>query len=76
MKTGTVLGPLTLRAGAPGYEDVAFQQVRLDDAIVVAADLIGVKPGELVLLTQGPSADGYRMELRCDALIVGTVGKP
>lgn len=75
MKTGTVLGQVALRARAPGYEDVVFQQVRVDDGILVAADLTGVKPGELVLLTQGPSADGYRMELRCDALIVGTVGE-
>ena len=75
MKIGTVLGEILLESCLPGWESVSCKQVRLEDGLLVAADLTGTKTGDLVLLTQESSANGYRMELRCDALIVGKVEK-
>jgi len=75
MKIGTVLGSVRLQSCAPGYEEILCKQVRLDDQVLVAADFSDTKPGDLVVLTEGESANGYRMDLRCDALILGKVDK-
>ena len=75
MLIGTVLGDVRLRECAVGYEQISFRQVRLEDRLVVAADLVGAQAGDLVLLTEGAAAAGYRMDLRCDALILGKVEK-
>ena len=73
MKIGIVLGQVRLEQAAPGYESAAFCQVQVADEVLVAADPLHTRQGELVLLTQGKSARDYRMDLRCDALIVGKV---
>ena len=75
MKIGTVLGEIRLRGYTPGYENVVWKQIRLEDQVLVAADLVGAGSGDLVLVAQGLSADRYRMDLRCDALILGTLDK-
>lgn len=71
MKIGTVMGTVDLSRCAPGYEQIGWFQVRLEDRMLVAADMTGVQPGDLVLIALGCAADGYRQDLRCDALIVG-----
>ena len=75
MKIGTVLGPVHLASCAPGFDEMCCKQVRVEDQILVAADLAGTNSGDLVLLTLGSVAAGYRMDLRCDALIVAVVDK-
>ena len=75
MKIGTVMGNVDLSRCAPGYENISWMLVRLDDQVLVAADLTGVNCGDLVLLVQGEAADRYRQDLRCDAIIVGKVEK-
>ena len=71
MKIGTVMGEVQLEKRLPGYENVRFCQVRLTQEVVVAADLLSTRQGDLVLLTQGKAARAYSMEHPCDALILG-----
>ena len=73
MKIGTVLGKVGLSIAAPGFANDIWMQVRMDDQVLVAADITGVKAGDLVLVLQGVGADRYRQDLRCYALIVGKV---
>lgn len=75
MKIGTVMGVLQLQKCAPGYEQVQWKQVRFADQVLVAADIVGANSGDLVLLAEGPAANGVRMDLRCDALILGILEK-
>ena len=75
MRIGTVLGEIRLHSWAQGFEEIRCKQVRLEDGVTVAADLVDARPGELVLLTEGPAANGYRADLRCDALILGILEK-
>lgn len=75
MKIGTVLGEIRMDACAPGFEESSWKQVRLEDRILVAADPLGVQSGDLVLVAQGVPADSYRMDLRCDAMIIGKMEK-
>ena len=75
MPIGTVLGEVRLEKCLPGWENTVCKQVRLEDGLLVAADPVGAKPGELVLVMRGAPANGYAMELRCDALIAGIVAE-
>ena len=73
MKIGTVMGEVRLETRIPGYEDTRFCQVRLTDEVLVAADMLNTRQGDLVLLARGEAARAYSMALSCDALIVGKV---
>lgn len=73
MIVATVIGPLYVGRTAPGMEDTAWVQVRTDEMILTAADPIGVRPGELVLLATGSRAGQYRADCCTDALIVAVL---
>ena len=73
MTIATVIGALEPAARAAGMEDVRWIQVRVQQQLLVAADPVGAKPGQTVVLVQGAAAGGYRMDLCTDALVVAVL---
>ena len=75
MMIGTVIGEVSLRRGVPGAAEKRFVQVRCGCALVTALDPVGVKNGELVLLTAGECASRLCPECPVDAVVLGVAGK-
>lgn len=73
MKLATVIGALQAKCTAAGYENVNWVQVRTENETVVAADVVGAKAGQPVLLLTGDAAGRYRMDLCSDALVVAVL---
>ena len=74
MILGTVLGTVELLRSVSGAEGKRFVQVKCGAELLTALDPIGVKNGELVLLTAGEGASRICPEVPIDAVILGTVG--
>ena len=75
MRIGTVIGKLELSRSAPGFEDVAWIQVRLEKETTVAADLVGTSPEQLVLLAEGEAAKRYRMDICADTIVAAVLAE-
>lgn len=71
MQLGRIAGQVDLQSafGAPAR----WVQVRTQDAMVVARDLVGVKNGDLVLFCTGEPARLVSPDCPCDAAVVGVV---
>ena len=75
MMIGCVLGTVELSRAVPGAEGKRFVQVRCGSKLLTALDVLGVSPGELVLLTVGEGAVRLSMEVPVDAAVLGVAGK-
>ena len=75
MMIGCVLGTVELSRAVPGAEGKRFVQVRCGAQLLTALDPIGIKQGEMVLLTAGEGAARLCPEVPVDAAILGIVGK-
>lgn len=73
MKIGTVIGALEPERSAPGMEHIKWVQIRTEEESLTAADPIGVKKGQTVLLATGNAALGYQMGLCADALVAAVL---
>lgn len=73
MKIGTVIGKLEPKRSAPGFEEVKWCQVRVEKQTLVAADLVGTEPGQLVLLADGTLADHHHMTCPADTIAVAVL---
>jgi len=75
MLIGTVLGEVALDRAVPGAAENRFVQVRCGGQLLTALDPIGVRAGELVLLTVGEGAGRLCPQVPIDAAILGVPGK-
>ena len=75
MILGTVLGTVELSRAVSGAEGKRFVQVKCGTQLLSALDPIGVKNGELVLLTAGECASRLCPECPVDAVVLGVAGK-
>ena len=75
MILGTVLGTVELLRTVSGAEGKRFVQVRCGAQHLAVLDPVGVKTGELVLLTAGECASRLCPECPVDAVVLGTAGK-
>ena len=75
MILGTVLGTGELLRSVSGAEGKRFVQVKCGAELLTARDPIGVKNGELVLLTAGECAARLCPECPVDAVVLGVAGK-
>ena len=75
MMIGCVLGTVGLSRAVPGAEGKRFVQVRCGAQLLTALDPIGIKQGEMVLLTAGEGAARLCPECPVDVVILGIVGK-
>ena len=75
MILGTVLGTMALLRSVSGAEGKRFVQVKCGAQLLTAMDPIGVKNGELVLLTAGECASRLCPECPVDAVVLGVEGK-
>lgn len=73
MKLGTVVGAVEPAGSAPGFEGVRWTQVRVGEELLVAADPIGSKKGQTVLLALGEAARHWQLGLVTDALVAAVV---
>lgn len=71
MQIGRIAGQVNLQSafGAPAR----WVQVRTEDSMVTARDLVGAKNGDLVLFCTGDPARLVSPDCPCDAAIVGVV---
>ncbi len=74
MMIGCVLGPVALAKAIPGAEGKRFVQVRCGETLITALDLLGVEPGQLVLLAVGEGAARLCHEVPVDAAVIGIPG--
>ena len=74
MILGTVLGIVELLRSISGAEGKRFVQVKCGTQLLTALDPIGVKNGELVLLTAGEGASRLCPECPVDAVVLGAAG--
>ena len=75
MILGTVLGTVELLRSVSGAEGKRFVQVKCGAQLLTTLDPIGVKNGELVLLTAGECASRLCPECPVDAVVLGVAGK-
>lgn len=73
MMIGCVLGTVELSRAVSGAEEKRFVQVKCGAQLLTALDPIGVKNGELVLLTAGECASRLCTEVPVDAAVLGTL---
>ncbi len=73
MQIGRVLGAVFLQTTLQNAQSLRWMQVRTDDKTIVALDLAGAKPQDLVLLCQGDAARLADPACPVDAAIVGVV---
>lgn len=71
MTTGKVEQVLTAEQTAPALEGQRFLMVQIGDSHMAAADLVGAKPGDRVLLACGWAAARLSMDAPVDAAVVG-----
>ena len=74
MMIGCVLGTVELSRAMDGAEKLRFVQIRCGAQLLTALDPIGVKNGELVLLTAGECASRLCPECPVDAVVLGVAG--
>lgn len=73
MKIGTVIGKLEPQRCAPGFEEIAWMQVCVEKETVVAADMVGAEPGQMVLLATGAAAGRCNMTCPADVIAVAVI---
>ena len=71
MKLCQVTGPLAVERGLTGLERMAFVALRDDKGhTLAAADLLGVRPGDRVLVAGGGAPAALGRNCPADALVV------
>lgn len=65
------MGRVRLEKGTGGAEDKSWMQVRCGERFVTALDLVGARPGDLVMIAVGEGAGRLCPEIPVDAVIVG-----
>ncbi len=70
MKIGTVKELLTPARLNPALQGTGLLLIEVDTERIVAADLVGAKPGDRVVLLTGPAAASVTMRAPADAAAI------
>lgn len=73
MKIGTVTGAIRASKKVDCLASQIFLAVNTPEGEVVAADLVGAKSGDRVLLVMGAVASRYSLEATVDAAVVAVL---
>lgn len=71
MKLATVTGSVWATKKSPALRGQSLLQVRMEEGLLVAVDLVGAGPGDRVIVSFGSAARLQQPDCPVDAAIIG-----